>query len=223
MTLQQRLSSVQGQVAAATLAAGRPAGTVQLIAVSKLIPVGQIQVALDAGQVDFGENYAAEMAEKQTLVVGPARWHFIGRIQKNKAKKIASAFRVHTVTSVEEAVALTRYASSVAGLVAVHTGTEETKSGVEPERALALVRELAGVPGFKTMGLMTLPPPVEEPEEALPYFRALAQLLADCQADGHDMRELSMGMSHDFEVAIAAGATWVRVGTAIFGPRPARI
>jgi pyridoxal phosphate enzyme (YggS family) len=225
MTIAASLEGVRAQIAAAERAAGRATGSARLVAVGKTFPAAAIAEAADAGQVDFGESYAAEMAEKQaSLADRSLRWHFIGRIQRNKASKIATAWRVHAVESVAQAEALVARAPTgrLDGLMAVHLGDEATKSGVDPSAVVETARALARVPGFGLRGLMTLPPPCDDPEQAAPYFAALAALLADCRADGHDMDELSMGMSHDFPVAIRHGATWVRVGTAIFGARAPR-
>jgi hypothetical protein len=225
MTIAASLAAVRAQIAAAEAAAGRAPGSARLVAVSKTFPVSAVMEAADAGQIDVGESYAAEMAEKQAALAGrPLRWHFIGRIQRNKASKIAMAWRVHAVESVAQAEALAARSPTgrVEGLMAVHLGDEATKSGVAPAQVLETARALSRVAGFGLRGLMTLPPPCENPEEAAPHFAALAALLRDCRADGLDMDELSMGMSHDFPVAIRHGATWVRVGTAIFGARAPR-
>jgi pyridoxal phosphate enzyme (YggS family) len=225
MTIAASLAAVRAQIAAAEQAAGRAAGSARLVAVSKTFPVSAVVEAADAGQVDFGESYAGELAEKQAaLAARPLRWHFIGRIQRNKAAKIATAWRVHAIESVAQAEALVARSPTgrIDGLMAVHLGDEATKSGVAPGEVQATAGALARVPGFGLRGLMTLPPPCPDPEDAGAYFAALAGLLADCRAAGHDMDELSMGMSHDFAVAIRHGATWVRVGTAIFGAREPR-
>lgn len=216
-----RLAEVRARIDAAARAAGRDPATVGLVAVSKTFPVEVAQAAVDAGQRDLGENYAQELRDKAAVVRGPVRWHFVGRVQSNKARYVASvAYRVHALEEVRHAEALVaRAPDGLDALLYVDIGREPTKGGVPPEAVRERVRELARVPGLRLRGLMCLPPPVEDPEDAAPYFAETAALLAACRADGHALDELSMGMSHDFEVAIRHGATWVRVGTAIFGAR----
>lgn len=217
-----RLTAVRARVDAACRDAGRDPAGVHLIAVSKVHPASAIAAAAAAGQVDFGESYAQELRDKARVVEAPVRWHFVGRIQSNKAKYIAPvAHRVHALEEVRHAEALAARAEhGVDALVAVNVGGEETKGGVASAEVVGRVRALAAVDGVRIRGLMTLPPFREDPADVGPFFAELADLLARCRADGHGMDELSMGMSHDFEVAIRHGATWVRVGTAIFGPRP---
>ena len=219
-----RLARVRAQVDGACEAAGRDPSEVQLVAVSKRHPATAISAALEGGQLDFGENYAQELRDKaDELSASPIRWHYIGRLQSNKAKYIAPhAFRVHALEEVRHAEALVQRSEGrgVDALVAVNVGGEEQKGGLLPGELLERVRVLSRLEGLRLRGLMTLPPVREDPEDVAPFFAEVADLLARCQDDGHPMRELSMGMSHDFPVAIRHGATWVRVGTAIFGPRP---
>jgi len=222
----ERLSDIRRRVAAACTAAGRSPESVQLIAVSKTFPSAAIEAAHAEGQVDFGENYAQELREKAEALnhlTPPLRWHFIGRFQTNKAKMIAPhAYRVHAIERVEEAEALVRRAPGpVNGLLAVNVGGESQKGGVLPAHAMEVAEALSRVDGFRICGLMTLPPPHDDPESSAPYFAELADLAARGRAHGLPLDELSMGMSHDFEVAIRHGATWVRVGSAIFGDRSA--
>lgn len=214
------LGSIRKRVAEAAARAGRPADDVQLIAVSKTHPVPAIRAAHTAGQMHFGESYAQELRDKAPELPD-AHWHFIGRIQSNKIRYIAPhAYRVHALERLDHARELARRAQRVVRcLVAVNTGGEAAKSGVAPEEALEAVRSLGAVDGIEVVGLMTLPPRVSRPQDAAPYFEQLAELAARGRAEGLALHELSMGMTADFEVAIAHGATWVRVGTAIFGPR----
>jgi pyridoxal phosphate enzyme (YggS family) len=218
-----RLAEVRARIDAAARRCGRDPASVQLIAVSKTHPAEALELAHQAGQRHFGESYAQELRDK-----GPAlaslpelHWHYIGRIQSNKIRYIAPwAHRVHTLTRLDHARALARRAEgTVRCLVQVHTGDESTKGGVPPAEALDAARSLDEVPGIEIVGLMTLPPPVEHPDDAAPYFRQLAELAEQGRRQGLSLHELSMGMSSDYEVAIAHGATWVRVGTAIFGRR----
>ena len=219
-SVQERLAGLQDRVAAACREAGREPTEVQLIAVSKTHPLETVERAAQTGQLHFGESYAQELRDK-----GRARpdlsWHFIGRLQTNKARYIApQAFRVHALERLDHAQALAKRATGpLRCLVAVNVGGEVSKGGVAPDDALDAVRSLGGVPGIEICGLMTLPPATPRPEDAAPYFEQLADLAAAGRRQGLPLHELSMGMSRDFEVAIAYGATWIRVGTAIFGPR----
>ena len=221
MSLTERLLAVRRRVDAAAVEAGRDPASVQLIAVSKTHPLEAVEAAAGVGQLHFGESYAQELRDK-----GAARpdltWHFIGRIQVNKAKYIAArAARVHALETEAQAQALG--ARAVGGalrcLVSVNLAGEASKGGVSADDALDACARLRRVPGIEVVGLMTLPPPVDDPERAAPWFAALAELAARGRERGLPLTELSMGMTHDFEVAIRHGATWVRVGTAIFGER----
>ena len=223
-TIQSRLNEVRCRVAQACVAAGRSPKSVGLIAVSKTFPNACIQEAHAIDQVDFGENYAQELRDKAEALhslAPPIHWHFIGRLQTNKAIYIAPhAYRVHAIERVEEAEALVRRAPGpVQGLLAVNVGGEAQKVGLSTNQALTMAEALTRVAGFRLCGLMTLPPPTENPEDSAPYFSELADLAARGRAHGLPLDELSMGMSHDFEVAIRHGATWIRVGSAIFGER----
>ncbi len=215
------LARVQAELREALVAAGRAPDAAKLVAVSKTKPLQAVQEALAAGQLDFGENYAQELRDKAREITEPIRWHYIGRIQRNKAKYIAPvAFRVHALESVEQAEALlARAPDGLDALLAVHVGEEESKGGVAPARVLDTLGALAALPGLRMRGLMTIPPFREDPEDVAPFFEQMQSLLRDARDAGHDMDELSMGMTHDFKVAVRHGATWVRVGTAIFGAR----
>lgn len=198
--------------------------TVTLIAVSKTRPAAEVREALAAGQVDFGENYAQELRDKaEELGAGP-RWHFIGSLQRNKVKYVVGrANLIHDVDSLALAEEIGKRSGEVATgiLIGVNFG-EEQKSGIAVGQVLEFARQLVGVPGVALRGLMAIPPPAEDPEAAAPYFAELAALAAKGRADGLPLLELSMGMSHDWRVAIRHGATLVRVGSAIFGARPAK-
>jgi len=217
----RRLAEVRAAIDAACEEAGRPTGSVQLVAVSKTFPVEAVREAQRAGQVHFGESYAQELRDKARELPGVA-WHFIGRLQTNKARYVAPvAHRVHALETVEQAEALSRRLDRpLRCLVSVNVGGEETKGGVAPPRALDRCAELSRVPNIEIVGLTCLPPWREDPEDVAPFFEELASLATDGRARGLPLHELSMGMSHDFRVAIRHGATWVRVGTAIFGERP---
>jgi pyridoxal phosphate enzyme (YggS family) len=234
MTIAARWQAIQARVAAACARAGRPGLDVTIVAVSKTQPAEAICEALAAGARDFGENYAQELATKQAALASPTaagaapaspapRWHFIGRLQRNKARLVAGRVAlVHAVDSVELAEELARRAGGVIQpiLLAVNLGGEASKGGVTAEAAPALARALAAVAGTSLDGLMTMPPPSDDPEASRPCFDGLRALRDRLQDDlGRPLPALSMGMSHDFEVAIACGATHVRIGTAIFGSR----
>ena len=211
----ERLLAVQRGIHQACDQVGRDPDEVGLIAVSKRFVVSRLEEVQRAGQLDFGESYAQELRDK-SQVMSDVRWHYIGRIQRNKARII-----VHAVSSVRHAVALAKHAPSpLEVLMAVNVALEPTKSGVVPREALALAKEIHGVEGIELVGLMCMPPWREDPEESAPFFEQLSDLAHRGRQVGLSLHELSMGMSHDHLVAIRHGATWVRVGSAIFGPRP---
>jgi pyridoxal phosphate enzyme (YggS family) len=228
VTIAERWREVTARVAEACERAGRSAADVTLIAVSKTHPADAIRAAALAGATDFGENYAQELVVKAAeLVAGPSppaiRWHFIGRLQRNKARLVAGRVAlVHAVDSVELAEELGKRAGGAVQpiLLAVNLGGEATKGGVTAQAAPAVARALAAVAGTSLEGLMTMPPPASDPETGRPHFLALRALRDRLAGElGRPLPVLSMGMSHDFEVAIACGATHVRIGTAIFGSR----
>jgi hypothetical protein len=231
MTIADNWRAVEARVAAACERAGRSAAEVTIVAVSKTHPADAVRAAWAAGATDFGENYAQELATKLAeLAATPAlqppraiRWHFIGRLQRNKARLVAGRVAlVHAVDTVELAQELARRAGGVVQpiLLAVNLGGEATKGGITAAAAPAIARALAGVAGVSLDGLMTMPPPSDDPEASRPHFAGLRALRDRLQDDlGRPLPVLSMGMSHDFEIAIACGATHVRIGTAIFGSR----
>ncbi len=213
-----RLAGVRAALADACRAAGRPAGSVRLVAASKGQPAAAIRAAAAAGQRLFGENYAREMRDKRTELAGYTKdleWHFIGRVQSGNAKEIAGAALVHGVGSRSQLEALARH-GPVAALLQVSLWGEASKNGfMEAE----LERDLEGlleVDGAAVRGFMAMPPPGVAAREAFAAVRALRDRLAP------QLPELSMGMSGDYREAALEGATLVRVGTAIFGPRPAK-
>lgn len=220
MTIAERWAAVRVRVEAACSRAGRPASDVTIVAVSKTQPASAVREAIAAGARDFGENYAQELAQKRAEVGGQPdlRWHFIGRLQRNKVKLVAGQVAlVHAVDSIELAEELGKRAGGVVQpvLLAVNLASEASKGGVAEPAVEGLARAVAGVAGVRLDGLMTMPPPADDPEASRPYFERLRALGARL-----GLRVLSMGMSGDYEVAIACGATHVRVGTAIFGERP---
>jgi PLP dependent protein len=221
MSVAEGLQTVRQTIADVCQELGRSHDSVHLIAVSKRHPPEAIEAALQAGQHHFGENFAQELRDKARALPSTLNWHFMGRIQRNKAKYIAPvAHRVHSLETVEQAEALgSRSEHPLGCLIAVNIGREQQKSGVSPSELLHRLRALDRVPQISVHGLMCLPPHHEDPEETAPYFEEMASLLAAAKADGFPLDELSMGMSHDYHVALRYGATWLRVGTAIFGQR----
>ena len=223
MTIAARWQEVRGRVDAACARAGRSPGDVTIVAVSKRHPASAVIEAAAAGATDFGENYAQELADKRAGC-GDVRWHFIGRLQSNKAKLVAG--QVALVHAVDSASLVTELGKRAAGLqpilLSVNLAGEATKGGVSEAETEPLARAIRAVPNLRLDGLMTIPPPSDDPEASRPVFEALRRLrdrLAGTLAQ--PLPVLSMGMSGDFEVAIACGATHVRIGTAIFGARPA--
>jgi pyridoxal phosphate enzyme (YggS family) len=222
-TIAERWRAVRARVDAACERAGRAPSEVTIIAVSKTHPAAAVREAAAAGATDFGENYAQELAAKRGELGDLAiRWHYIGRLQRNKAKLVAGHVAlVHAVDTVELAAELGKRAAGVQPvLLAVNAAGEETKGGVTAEQAGALARSIATTANVRLDGLMTMPPPSDDPDASRPYFEALRALRDRLAGElGQPLPVLSMGMSGDFEVAIACGATHVRVGTAIFGAR----
>lgn len=221
-TIASRLAGVRARLADACARAGRPAESVTLLAVSKTKPESAIREAYAAGQRDFGENYVQELTAKAAALsdLPGLRWHVIGPLQRNKVKQVVPvASLVHTVDRPQLAEEIDRRAAAagrvVPVLIEVNAGGEASKAGCAPSEAAALAAAVRGLPHLELRGLMTIPPDTEDREQARPYFKAL-RALRDALGD---LPELSMGMSHDFEIAVEEGATIVRVGTAIFGSR----
>ena len=219
----ERIARVRERIAAAAAASGRDPAEVTLIAVSKLHPVAAVAAARDAGVADVGENYPQELAAKAEAVDG-VRWHLIGRLQRNKAKiPVEHGALVHALDSIEVARALGRRALAAGtvseALVQVETADRPAAHGITPDRLAEFVDACREIEGLRLRGLMTMPALDPDPERARPAFARLAELAKQL---GPGMQHLSMGMSDDLEVAVAEGATMVRVGTAIFGHRPHR-
>ena len=227
MSIQANLQDIRDRMTAACKRAGRNPDTVRLVAVSKTKPAAMIDQAAAAGQTLFGENYVQEFVAKTEDVTAPVTWHFIGSLQTNKVKYLAGKVTmIHSVDRLSLAKEIDRQWSKldkpVDILIQVNLGEEETKSGTDEAALQDLVRQVAVLPYVRIRGLMALPPYLDDPEQVRPFFRRLRQLadgVAALQLTGVEMRELSMGMSHDFEAAIEEGATLVRVGSAIFGSR----
>ncbi len=220
-----RLVEVRRRVEEATARAGRPAGSVLLLAVSKNKPPDAIRAAYAAGQRAFGENYAQELSQKASELrdLDGIAWHFIGRLQRNKVRQVVQAARVvHAADRAELALELGKRAAAagvrVRVLVEVNVAGEASKGGCAPGELGAVLAAIRAEASLEAGGLMTIPPESVDPEEARPFFAAL-RALRDAHGGAAALADLSMGMTHDFPVAIAEGATIVRVGTAIFGAR----
>jgi pyridoxal phosphate enzyme (YggS family) len=227
-SVRENLLRIQERIATAAARAGRKAEEITLIAVSKTHPASAIREAYDAGIRHFGENRVQEWEGKRAGTDGlAASWHLIGHLQSNKTARAARLF--HSVDSVDEfAIAQrldrARAEAGIAGklriLIEVQVAPEETKSGVEINGLPALAEKFAGLTRLELAGLMCIPPFLEEAERVRPYFRRLRELRDELEGQlGIKLRVLSMGMSHDFEIAIEERATEVRVGTALFGAR----
>lgn len=225
--IKENLDSVKQNMEKACNACGRAAESVKLIAVSKTKPVEDIEQAYACGCRDFGENKVQELVEKYEKMPKDIRWHMIGHLQRNKVKYIVDkVYLIHSVDSVRLAEEISKEAVkkdlTVSVLVEVNVAGEESKFGTSSEEALRLVEEIAKLPGICVKGLMTIAPFVENAEENRLYFAKLKQIYVDIiqkNIDNVCMEELSMGMTGDYEVAITEGATYVRVGTGIFGER----
>ena len=228
-SLGERFANVRDRIEAAARRSKRAPEHVKLIAISKTHPAEILREGLRAGITDFGENRVQE-AEGKILELGrtAARWHLVGHLQKNKAGRAVELFDcIHSLDSVELAKRLERLCFSSGReqldvLIQIDLGGETTKTGIDPRGLPELLTTLKDCPRLRLIGLMTLPPYFENPDCARPYFKTLRGLRDKLQTEGHfgeRAGELSMGMSHDFEIAIEEGATMVRVGTAIFGAR----
>lgn len=227
--VRERVAAVRERIENACARAGRSAREVRLVAVGKTQPAALIGEAIEAGVTVFGENYVQE-AEEKVRAHPFVEWHLIGALQANKVKKAVSLFSwIQTVDSVRILSEISRRSVEagkvVPVLVEVNLAGEGSKAGVSPGALPELVYAAAGMPGVRLAGLMAVPPLAPSAEESRGHFVRLRRLLEACAGRGgeaRNMRELSMGMSHDFDVAIEEGATMVRVGTAIFGSRPRR-
>jgi pyridoxal phosphate enzyme (YggS family) len=232
--LAARLDDVRGRIIAAARRAQRDPSSVTLVAVSKTFGADMLLEAIAAGITDLGENRAQELKEKVAVIGDRAhgsaeggigiRWHFVGHLQTNKVRHVVgSVVLVHSIDRLGIAEAVARRARSLGktqdALIEVNIASEPSKHGAAPEDAVALAEEVAAIDGIRVKGLMAMPPAAPDPDAVRPYFRRLADLRARLLQRVGDAGELSMGMSGDFEAAIEEGATIVRVGEAIFGPR----
>ena len=223
--LPERLESVLARIDSAARRAGRDPASVRLLAVSKQQPTAAIAAAAASGQREFGENYVQEgVAKIEALRDLPLTWHFIGQLQGNKTREIAERFQwVHTVDRERIAARLAaqrpHYAGPLEVLLQVKLDAEPGKGGVEPEALPRLAEIVGGLPRLRLRGLMCIPEPAADEAGQRRPFQQLRRLLEELNSRGHALDTLSMGMSADLESAVAEGATIVRVGTAVFGPR----
>lgn len=224
--LRANLAAVQERIADAARRAGRREDAVLLVAVSKTIEVERVRAAIEAGVPALGENRVQEAREKIAAIGRPRPWHLIGHLQTNKVKDALECFDlIHSVDRLPLAEAISRRATEagrrVDVLVQINVGEEEQKGGVPAAGLRPALETMAALPGLRLRGLMAIPPLPQDPEDSRPYYRTMRKLLDDARGWGlgAELQELSMGMSGDFEVGIEEGATIVRVGTAIFGPR----
>jgi pyridoxal phosphate enzyme (YggS family) len=216
-TLGDRLDAVRERISRAAQTAGRSASDITLVAVTKVFPASAIQSAFALGLRDFGENYVQEFEAKypEVAALAGARFHLIGHLQSNKARRAAELF--HTIQTVDTSKLVRRLDEASRPLdiwIEVKLSEEEAKYGADPADLPALIEAADACSRLRLRGLMTMPPWSDDPEWSRPYFRRLREL-----GDRHGLAGLSMGMSHDLEVAIEEGATLVRVGTALFGKR----
>jgi pyridoxal phosphate enzyme (YggS family) len=227
MSIAENLEAIRRRIGQAALGAGRNPSEVRLVAVSKTKPAAAIAEAHRCGQAIFGENYVQELVAKSAELPEGISWHFIGNLQSNKVRQIAGLVdMIHSVDRLSLAQEIDRQWGALGKrcdiLIQVNISCEATKGGTSGGALLELVHRVATLPHLRIRGLMTMPPFFDDPEAARPYFRALKELASEVEAaqiPGVEMRELSMGMSGDFEAAIGEGATLVRVGSALFGER----
>lgn len=215
--IQENYRRVLERIHAAAAKCGRSGGAIRLIAVTKTVSPGRIRAAVERGVTDIGENRLQEaLPKRETLSALPVTWHFIGHLQTNKAKKVVEAFDwVQSLDRLDLAEKLNQYAvRRLPVLIEVKLHDEPAKSGMPGGQLEPFLGQIAELKNLDVRGLMAIPPLLDDPEDSRPYFRRLREL-----GGRFRLQELSMGMSHDFEIAIEEGSTMVRVGTAIFGER----
>ncbi len=225
--VKENLAEVERRIQAACDRAGRDRSEVTLIAVSKTKPVSMLNEAYEAGVREFGENKVQEMMDKYEAMPSDIHWHMIGHLQRNKVKYLMGrSYLIHSVDSLRLAQEISaqsaKHGVETDILIEVNIAGEESKFGIASDETIQLVREAAKLPNIHILGLMTIAPYVEYPEDNRVYFRKIRELsvdIADKKIDNVCMRILSMGMTGDYEVAIEEGATMVRVGTGLFGER----
>ena len=227
MDLADHLQSVRQRIAAACQRSGRDPAVVTLLAVSKNQPPERVRAAAAAGLSLFGENRVQEAKSKMSQCPGSLRWHLIGHLQSNKCRDAVSLFSmIQSVDSLPLAVELSKWAGHFAKtmpvLLEINIAGESSKFGCSPEELLAVLPQINALPRLEIHGLMTVAPFTPDPERIRPVFRRLRELKAECEKTlGAPLPVMSMGMTGDFEVAVEEGATMIRLGSALFGPRPA--
>ncbi|WP_026670222.1 YggS family pyridoxal phosphate-dependent enzyme [Butyrivibrio sp. AE3006] len=227
MSIRENLETVEKNIQAACDRAGRDRSEVTLIAVSKTKPVSDIREAMDCGITVFGENKVQEIRDKTEEIKEPLNWHMIGHLQTNKVKYLpGKVCMIHSVDKLSLAEEIEKQAAKhdlvMDVLCEVNMAGEDSKFGLSPEEAPDFVKSIAAFPHIRVRGLMTIAPYTDDPETNRPYFKALKKMLDDINSEnieGLHLDTLSMGMTGDYEVAIEEGATFVRVGTGIFGER----
>jgi pyridoxal phosphate enzyme (YggS family) len=220
----ENLLRVTQRIEKAARRVGRDPAEIKLVAVSKTVDAARIREAIEAGASILGENYVQEAQKKIEELGRPVSWHFIGHLQTNKAKYAVRLFDViHSLDNLPLAEELDRRAGQAGHtlkvMIEVNISGEATKFGTDEEKVLNLSRKILDLPHLSLEGLMTMPPYFDSPEMSRPYYVRLRELKERIIREGIPMKELSMGMSSDFDIAVEEGATYVRVGTAIFGPR----
>jgi pyridoxal phosphate enzyme (YggS family) len=222
--IKENLLRVIERIENAAQRTGRDSGEIKLVAVSKTVESARIREAIEAGVSILGENYIQEAQKKIEEIGRPVAWHFIGHLQSNKAKYAIRLFdMIHSLDNLPLAEELNRRAEQadrfIKVMIEVNLSREATKFGADEDRVMNLAKEILRLRRLSLEGLMTMPPYFDSPEMSRPYYMELRELKEKMVREGIPIKELSMGMSNDFEIAIAEGATYVRVGTAIFGPR----
>lgn len=227
-TIRRNIDHIKNELAETALRCGRNPADVRLMGVTKTVDTDRVREAIAAGLRLFGENYVQEAKGKiERLGKQGIEWHMIGYLQSNKAKFAVKLFdMIHSVSKMSQAIELDRRAgaakNTAAVLIEVNLSGEASKSGMEPSQVIPFIRSLSGFKNLSVQGLMTMPPWSDDPEEARPYFRGLRELrdrITDENLAGVTMKELSMGMTQDYRVAVEEGSTIVRVGRGIFGER----
>jgi pyridoxal phosphate enzyme (YggS family) len=223
-TIKENLLKVMERIEKAACRVGRDPNEIRLVAVSKTVETDRIKEAIEGGVTILGENYVQEAQKKIEEIGRPVAWHFIGHLQSNKAKYAVRLFEmIHSLDSIPLAEELNRRVKQadqmLKVLIEVNLSGEASKFGADEEKILNLAKKIHALGHLSLEGLMTMPPYFDSPAMSRPYYIRLRELKEKMEKEGISMKDLSMGMSNDFEIAIEEGATYVRVGTAIFGPR----
>ena len=227
MGIKEALEVINNKIENASEKSGRSASDITILAVSKQVESGRIKQAYEHGHRSYGENYVQEFVSKYEELshLDDIDWHFIGHLQKNKVKYIIDKVcMIHSVDKISLAEEINKRAGKLGILmpilIEVNLGGEESKSGINPDELSSFLEQLSGFEHIKISGLMALPPYCEDPEDSRKFFKTLRELRDEYKSSYNSLDELSMGMSHDYDVAVEEGATIVRIGTAIFGERP---